>query len=111
MLVLRDISIKVRKRFPNMYSVVEAGFLQEHEWEMMKKYDDEFSKYWIPINWIFALCVKLRQNGKIAADVLLNGILTEVRTFHTNLRTLCNYDWVPVPLAYPQVCHFYFLIS
>uniref|UniRef100_A0AC34QT14 Bestrophin homolog n=1 Tax=Panagrolaimus sp. JU765 TaxID=591449 RepID=A0AC34QT14_9BILA len=102
-MVLRDISIKVRKRFPNMDSVVEAGFLQIHEKALMDKYDNEFSKYWVPINWIFAICVKLRRENKIAADVLLNGLLTEVRTFHSNLRNLCNYDWVPVPLAYPQV--------
>ncbi|KAE9554488.1 hypothetical protein FO519_002299 [Halicephalobus sp. NKZ332] len=102
-MVLRDISIKVRKRFPTMNTVVDAGFLMEHEYALMEKYDSDFSKYWVPINWVFALCVKLRQQGKITADVLLNGTLTEVRTFHQNLRNLCNYDWVPVPLAYPQV--------
>jgi len=102
-LVLRDISIKVRKRFPTMNSIINAGFLMEHEYALMEKYDNEFSKYWVPINWVFALCVKLRQEGKFAADVLLNAALNEVRTFHQNLRTLCNYDWVPVPLAYPQV--------
>lgn len=75
----------------------------EHEYALMERYDDEFSKYWVPINWVFALCVKLRREEKITADVLLNGTLNEVRTFHQNLRTLCNYDWVPVPLAYPQV--------
>ncbi|VDK60273.1 unnamed protein product [Anisakis simplex] len=30
-------------------------------------------------------------------------ILQEIRLFRTNLAELCNYDWVPVPLAYPQV--------
>jgi predicted membrane chloride channel (bestrophin family) len=113
-LVLRDISIKVRKRFPNLDAVVDAGFMQPHEKEIMDKIDNDFSKYWVPINWIFAICVDLRLKGKIAADVLLNGVLNEVKTFHINLRTLCNYDWVPVPLAYPQVVFLavrvYFLI-
>ena len=41
----------------------------------MDKIDNEFSKYWVPINWIFAIVVGLREKGKIAADVLLNGLL------------------------------------
>uniref|UniRef100_A0A7E4UZX2 Bestrophin homolog n=1 Tax=Panagrellus redivivus TaxID=6233 RepID=A0A7E4UZX2_PANRE len=102
-LVLRDISLTVRKRFPNIDAVVSAGFLQEHEKKLMDKVPDDFAKYWMPINWIFSLVVKLRKEGHIAADVLLNAICTETRNFHFNLRTLCNYDWVPVPLAYPQV--------
>uniref|UniRef100_A0A914PEJ3 Bestrophin homolog n=1 Tax=Panagrolaimus davidi TaxID=227884 RepID=A0A914PEJ3_9BILA len=76
-LVLRDISIKVRKRFPNLDAVVDAGFMQPHEKEIMDKIDNDFSKYWVPINWIFAICVDLRLKGRIAADVLLNGVLNQ----------------------------------
>lgn len=29
--------------------------------------------------------------------------LQEILSFRTNLAWLCNYDWVPIPIAYPQV--------
>uniref|UniRef100_A0A915DIR3 Bestrophin homolog n=1 Tax=Ditylenchus dipsaci TaxID=166011 RepID=A0A915DIR3_9BILA len=102
-LVLRDISIKVRKRFPNMEAVVDAGFLQLHEKELMDSVTNGFTKYWMPINWVFAMAYDLRAKGKITADVLLNGLLVEVRTYRGCLQNLCNYDWVPVPLAYPKL--------
>ncbi|TMS37709.1 hypothetical protein L596_004589 [Steinernema carpocapsae] len=102
-LVFRDISLKVRKRFPNMESVVEAGFMHSNERIMFEKTNTPYSKYWIPINWIFALIYELRNDHKIENDTLMNCMLQEVRTFRTNLGQLCIYDWVPVPLAYPQV--------
>ncbi|VDM75930.1 unnamed protein product [Strongylus vulgaris] len=39
--------------------------------------------------------------------ILLHGyvslIFQEIKLFRTNLSLLCNFDWVPVPIAYPQV--------
>ena len=71
--------------------------------------------YWVPINWVFAACYRLRQQGAIASDALLNTLLQEVRHFGDQLQRLCNYDWVPVPLAYSQVVVFavrvYFLVT
>lgn len=29
--------------------------------------------------------------------------LQEMKVFRNNLQMLCNYDWVPIPLVYPQV--------
>ncbi|KAH7716442.1 Protein BEST-24 [Aphelenchoides avenae] len=69
----------------------------------MDAVDNGFPKYWVPVNWVFSLAYEQRAKGKITADVLLNSMLQEIRTFRTNLQNLCNYDWVPIPLAYPQV--------
>ncbi|VDM45855.1 unnamed protein product [Toxocara canis] len=102
-LVFRDISMRVRRRFPTMQSVMKAGFLLPHELEMLEAVDLKYNKYFVPFNWIFAMIYKLRKAGKIDADVLMNSMLQEIRLFRTNLAELCNYDWVPVPLAYPQV--------
>uniref|UniRef100_A0A1I7YDV9 Bestrophin homolog n=1 Tax=Steinernema glaseri TaxID=37863 RepID=A0A1I7YDV9_9BILA len=113
-LVFRDISMKVRKRFPNMESVVEAGFMQSNEKILFDKMNTSYTKYWIPFNWIFSIVYELRKEGKIDNDTLMNCLLQEVRSFRQNLGQLCNYDWVPVPLAYPQVVflavRMYFLI-
>ncbi|PIO73546.1 hypothetical protein TELCIR_04484 [Teladorsagia circumcincta] len=29
-------------------------------------------------------------------------LIKEIETFRTNLALLCNFDWVPVPISYPQ---------
>lgn len=97
-LVLRDLSITVRKRFPNIESLIDAGYLQNHEKDFFVKVNEEnvYSNYWIPINWIFSACAELRQETKIKADVFLNGLLGEVRLFRNNLQLICNYDWVNI---------------
>uniref|UniRef100_F1LFU3 Bestrophin homolog n=1 Tax=Ascaris suum TaxID=6253 RepID=F1LFU3_ASCSU len=95
--------MRVRRRFPTMQSVMKAGFLLPHELEMLEGIDLKYNKYFVPFNWIFTDIYKLRKAGKIDADVLMNSMLQEIRLFRTNLAELCNYDWVPVPLAYPQV--------
>ncbi|KAL3076603.1 hypothetical protein niasHS_011744 [Heterodera schachtii] len=102
-LVLRDISIQVRKRFPNMESLVDSELLQLPELDLMENVKSEFPKYWMPINWIFSLCYELRQKGNIESDLQMNIILQECKLYREKLQNLCNYDWVPVPLAYPQV--------
>ncbi|CAJ0562507.1 unnamed protein product, partial [Mesorhabditis spiculigera] len=124
-LVFRDIAISVRRRFPTMRSIVQAGFLQDHELEMLEKVklDDNYNKYWVPINWACALCFKLRDISQPNQDPNVHGLmhvshmnylLNEFKFFRNNLQTLCNFDWVPIPLAYPQVVFLsvrvYFLI-
>uniref|UniRef100_A0A914C245 Bestrophin homolog n=1 Tax=Acrobeloides nanus TaxID=290746 RepID=A0A914C245_9BILA len=102
-LVLRDIALSVRKRFPNYDSLVEAGFLMEHERKMLEEERSTFQKYWMPINWVFNLCYEMRAKDKVIGDVLLNGLLLEVKNYRDSLQQLFNTDAVPIPLVYPQV--------
>lgn len=134
MLILRDISVKVRKHFPSMDSVMKAGnneysniiwksqyckgLIQEHELELLNEMSKsavgEYGKYWIPHNWICQLCYRMRENGRIASDPLLSLLLREVKEYRERLQKLINFDLVPIPLAYPQVVFMavrtYFLI-
>ncbi|KIH68533.1 hypothetical protein ANCDUO_01130 [Ancylostoma duodenale] len=34
---------------------------------------------------------------------VVNISLQEIKIFRTNLALLCNFDWVPIPIAYPQI--------
>ncbi|CAJ0937223.1 unnamed protein product, partial [Mesorhabditis belari] len=113
-LVFRDISISVRRRFPTLRSLVSGGFLQEHELKMLEdvKIDEKYNKYWVPINWACALCLEPADGKPVGANpnndgVMqvshLNYLLNEIKFFRNNLQTLCSFDWVPIPLAYPQV--------
>lgn len=119
-LVLRDTSMQVRRRFPTLQSVMDAGYLTKYELKLLLKESGEYHIYWVPINWVMLLVKKTRNNGKVVADVLYNNIASEIFKFYDHLMTLLNYDWVnlhtflfhqlidfvfqvPVPLVYPQV--------
>ncbi|GMS96907.1 hypothetical protein PENTCL1PPCAC_19082, partial [Pristionchus entomophagus] len=113
-LVFRDISLKVRKRFPNIDSLVKAGFMEEEERIMYEGVETKFNKYWIPFNWACSLAMKARQTGKLNGDNYLSNFFQELKTFRNSLQLLSNFDWVPVPLAYPQlvicIVRVYFLL-
>ncbi|VDO89300.1 unnamed protein product [Heligmosomoides polygyrus] len=79
-LVWRDVSKKIRLRFPNVSSLVSAGLLTENEYEALEN---------------------LHENSPPVA--FLNNFMTELKTFRQSLRKLYSYDWVCVPLVYTQV--------
>ncbi|VDN54529.1 unnamed protein product [Dracunculus medinensis] len=112
-LVFRDISMRVRKRFPTIEAIVASGIMMEHEKERFDEIQYRYAKYWIPFQWALALCNEARNQQKISSDVLL-GKIGEIKFFRRNLAVLCNYDWVPLPIMYPQLIvlavHTYFLI-
>ncbi|VDM91941.1 unnamed protein product [Litomosoides sigmodontis] len=103
LLIYRDISIRVRKRFPTYDAIIKAGFMLVDECTMLESIQINFDKYWVPINWIYALIFRARKNGKIVSDAFSNKLCDEVKDFRHHLQILCNYDWVPIPLAYPQL--------
>uniref|UniRef100_A0A183CBP5 Bestrophin homolog n=1 Tax=Globodera pallida TaxID=36090 RepID=A0A183CBP5_GLOPA len=114
-LVLRDISLQVRKRFPTLDTLVAAGLISKPELEQLEKeVHDPYSRYWTPIHWCYALLYEARLHGKIASDFLLDSIINDIQHFRHGLATLMKYDWVPIPLLYPQIVflavRLYFLI-
>ncbi|VDN58794.1 unnamed protein product [Dracunculus medinensis] len=102
-LIFRDISIKVRKRFPTYDSIVKAGILLEEEKNKLNAIKIHYDKYWAPTNWIYSLIFKARSQNKITHDILASKLCDEIKEFRYNLQLVCNYDWVPLPLVYPQV--------
>uniref|UniRef100_A0A0M3HZC8 Bestrophin homolog n=1 Tax=Ascaris lumbricoides TaxID=6252 RepID=A0A0M3HZC8_ASCLU len=113
-LVFRDISMRVRKRFPTMDTLVAAGFMMQHEKEKYDEIQYRYAKYWMPFQWALAICQEARNQQKIASDILLQKVGEEIKLFRTNMAILCNFDWVPLPIMYPQLIvlavHTYFLI-
>ncbi|CAI2350397.1 unnamed protein product [Caenorhabditis sp. 36 PRJEB53466] len=45
----------------------------------------------------------LSQQKYIDAPVSTNNVLNNIRDFRIQLENLCKFDWVPIPIAYPQV--------
>ncbi|KAI1732535.1 bestrophin, RFP-TM, chloride channel domain-containing protein [Ditylenchus destructor] len=86
-LVFRDISIQVRKRFPDIESIMHSGLLMEKEFEIFQRKEMQDNKYWIPIQWAISLAVKARDDGKIPSDVLLWNIIECNYVIDRNLST------------------------
>ncbi|VDO62584.1 unnamed protein product [Heligmosomoides polygyrus] len=109
-LVFRDISMRVRRRFPTLDTIVAAGFMLPHEKELFESYSvsAETPKHWIPANWALAMTYNAWQHGHI------ESLFKEITKWRTNLEWVFNYDWVPLPLMYPQVVclavHIHFLV-
>ncbi|CAA97766.2 Bestrophin homolog 2 [Caenorhabditis elegans] len=120
LLVFRDVSMRTRRRFPTMETVVAAGFMSKDELDLYNSYTTKNNsrlgkKYWIPANWALCMTYKARKDGYIESDYFKAQMEGEIRTWRTNIEWVCNYDWVPLPLMYPQlVClavNLYFLVS
>uniref|UniRef100_A0A1I7UIL9 Bestrophin homolog n=1 Tax=Caenorhabditis tropicalis TaxID=1561998 RepID=A0A1I7UIL9_9PELO len=103
-LVLRDISMRVRRRFPTMESLVSGGFLYKDELEKMYRCETMYNKYWLPTHWANQLVHKAMFETKNVDSVQsMNSVLMNIKEFRQSMEMLTKYDWVPIPIAYPQV--------
>ncbi|CAL2040239.1 unnamed protein product [Caenorhabditis brenneri] len=115
-MVYRDISMRVRRRFPTMKSLMEAGFIFENELHELEQTETGYNKYWVPINWCNSIVWRMQEQKYIEAPVSTNNVLNNIRDFRTQLENLCKFDWVPIPIAYPQIVflavriHFFFTL-
>uniref|UniRef100_A0A0N5ABM0 Bestrophin homolog n=1 Tax=Syphacia muris TaxID=451379 RepID=A0A0N5ABM0_9BILA len=102
-LVYRDISIKVRRRFPTPESLVAAGFINETEKTLLDETETPHKKYWVPVRWAMAIIRQARSEGLVTNDFAVQDMYKKLLDFRTNLQTVSLYDWVPLPLVYTQV--------
>ncbi|CAJ0601670.1 unnamed protein product [Cylicocyclus nassatus] len=103
-LAWRDISKKIRLRFPNVSSFIDAGLLTQKEFEILEKIHDdcETIRWMTPLHWIQQIMRKEEEEKKPTTS-LFNNFMTELKLFRQSLRRLFCYDWVCVPLVYTQV--------
>ena len=65
-LVLRSISIPVKRRFPTKEHLVEAGFMSKPELEMYSSVPShEFNTFWIPCTWFVNLLREAKSECRI----------------------------------------------
>ncbi|XP_074594690.1 uncharacterized protein LOC141850059 isoform X2 [Brevipalpus obovatus] len=103
-LVLRSISIAVKRRFPTKEHLVEAGFMTKQELEMhVSVPSTEFNTFWIPCTWFINLLREARQECRITDSSGLKLIMEEFNEFRSKCGLLWSYDWVSIPLVYTQV--------
>ncbi|GMR58586.1 hypothetical protein PMAYCL1PPCAC_28781 [Pristionchus mayeri] len=113
-MIFRDISLRCRRRFPTLDSIVQQGFMTEAEKMEFERYNIHY-KQWICFNWAYALVYEARKRGLIKSDIFTKEVVDQLKEFRTDLEWCNNYDWQPIPLLYSHVVclavHFYFAIA
>ncbi|KAG7283407.1 hypothetical protein CRUP_031460, partial [Coryphaenoides rupestris] len=102
-LILRSISTRVRRRFPSLQHVVDAGFMTPKDLEMLESLNSDFNKYWMPLAWFSNLAAEARQEGRVRNDVALKLLMEELNKYRGKCSLLFHYDWISIPLVYTQV--------
>ncbi|EYC37475.1 hypothetical protein Y032_0787g2345 [Ancylostoma ceylanicum] len=101
-LVFRDISERIRRRFPT-YSHLVPALMTEAEKARIEN-EDIKRAYWMPIEWSMQLLKRCYSRGQIDEHhfAILCQTITKYREMAHNL---LSFDWVNVPLVYTQVVH------
>ncbi|XP_058119466.1 bestrophin-4-like [Anopheles ziemanni] len=117
-MVLTNISPRVKKRFPTIEHLVEAGLLNDNEHKIMSHLNQKFprhSKHWLPIVWAASIVTRARKEGRCRDDFASKTIIDELNKFRGQCGLLISYDTISVPLVYTQVVtlavYSYFLTS
>lgn len=108
LITLSMISPSVKKRFPTLDHMVQAGFMKEEEKKIFESMDKKTShpKYWMPLVWAGSIVTRARKEGRIKDDFAMKTIVDEISKLRTRCGELLNYDWISVPLVYTQVYFF-----
>uniref|UniRef100_A0A336MPM3 Bestrophin homolog n=1 Tax=Culicoides sonorensis TaxID=179676 RepID=A0A336MPM3_CULSO len=105
-MVLINISPRVKKRFPTLDHLIEAGLLNENEKSIMDDLNEKFprhSKHWLPIVWAASIITRARKEGRIRDDFAVKTIIDELNKFRGQCGLLISFDTISVPLVYTQV--------
>lgn len=105
-MVFVNISPRVKKRFPSLDQLVEAGLLLENERIIMENLNSKFprhSKHWMPIIWAASIVTRARKEDRIRDDFAVKTVIDELNKFRGQCGMLISYDTISVPLVYTQV--------
>ncbi|KAK6628956.1 hypothetical protein RUM43_002773 [Polyplax serrata] len=105
LLTLRMISPRVKKRFPTLDHVVEAGWMLPGEKKIFEDLEHKtpHTKYWMPLVWAGGIVTRARKENRIKDDFALKTLIDELNIFRGGCGGMLNYDWISIPLVYTQV--------
>lgn len=105
-LVFRDISEKIRLRFPSLKSM-EGSLLTTEERLSMERTDPSAERVqWMPIEWIFVLLRRSHEKANVN-DYQFTRLVKTVLDYRERLHNILQFDTVNLPLAYTQVVHLF----
>ncbi|XP_023340441.1 uncharacterized protein LOC111710568 isoform X2 [Eurytemora carolleeae] len=103
---LRMTSVQVKKRFPTLDHVCEAGIVTENEKKIIEDVEQkciQHPKYWMSLVWAGAVVTRAKKEGRIKDEFTFQAIITEINKFRSGCGGLLDYDWISIPLVYTQV--------
>jgi len=102
-LALRRHSMKLRRRYQSMASLIKTGIVTAEEMERIDEDDlPEMytSNWWVPLQWCTEIIADAKAKELVAADWVPLG---QIVSFKKKLQDVKTYGNVPVPLVYNQV--------
>ena len=103
--VLRQISSKVKKRFPSYQHLVEAGVMTQNELKAIERAQTmtDYPCYWVPITWASNLTEKAWEQGYIREPGFFITLIKEMAAVQVKCREVFSYSFTCFPLVYTQV--------
>ncbi|XP_054735821.1 bestrophin-4-like [Anastrepha obliqua] len=105
-MIFMMVAPSVKKRFPTMDSLVDAGLLTDNEKDVLVAMDEKspkHRKHWVPLVWAASIVSRARKEGRIRDDVALKTIFDQLDAFRNKCAVILHFDSVPIPLVYTQV--------
>ncbi|KAF6200465.1 hypothetical protein GE061_004908, partial [Apolygus lucorum] len=104
-ITLKHVSVRVKKRFPTLQHIVDAGLMMESEKKIVEMMDERspMAKYWMPLVWATNIINRARKEQLISSDHVVQTLLMELSEHRRKLGSIISYDTVCVPLVYTQV--------
>ncbi|CAJ0932930.1 unnamed protein product, partial [Mesorhabditis belari] len=103
-LAWRDVSSKIRLRFPKVRDLITAGLLTDKEYIILEEHYATCPaiRWMAPLHWVQQILQdEVKDNNPTTS--LVNNFVTELKLYRQSFRKLFSYDWVCVPLVYTQV--------
>ncbi|EFO85287.1 hypothetical protein GCK72_013720 [Caenorhabditis remanei] len=103
-LAWRDVSTKIRLRFPSLTNIIDAGLLTEKEYEKLQDINEPSPgiRWLTPLHWVQQLIDAEIAAGRGSVNYV-SVAMNELKAFRISFRRLYCHDWVCVPLVYTQV--------
>ncbi|CAG0881734.1 unnamed protein product [Cyprideis torosa] len=103
-LCMRRICSRVKKRFPTLQHLVEAGILESKERSILIDIEEknEQIKYWVPIVWATDISHLAYKENRLGSGENQN-IINRLIEYRKHLGVLLGYDRNSFPLLYSQV--------
>ncbi|BHF70238.1 chloride channel activity [Sparganum proliferum] len=116
-LYMRDMSSRVRLRYPTLEHIIEAGLMTQEEKKLLLQSGDDGKKgiSFLPVIWAMDLITQMREEGAIPMTTGVDLLCRELRIFRRGFGEVYAYNYINVPLAYTQIStiaiYSYFILS
>jgi len=101
---MRTVSFRVKKRFPDLQHLVDAGLMRDDELKVLQDLDTKVNanKWFLPLVWATDICARALAESAIRPQTI-RAVVGELVKTREQLTGIINHDWVSVPLVYTQV--------